>query len=244
MKKIELPYPSYTGLLKYTGESIAPAWVDYDENTILIGGTRNATSSGTYTTTFTPKEGFCWVDNTVTPYSVTWTIYKDILTVPSQSGSLTYNDTIQKPTWKNYDSSKMTMGGTQSAKYAGTYEASFTPKSGYIWSDGTTETKKASWSIKKATAVVTVEPTSLTLSLSTDAAGKKITVTSTGSRPQLIGYGQITVLTCTSSYITDNTTEVLVKPVGIGTGFVRVGYNHLNSDYNQVQVDVEVTVTA
>lgn len=86
-----------------------------------------------------------------------------ISTVPSQSGTLTYNKNSQSPSWSNYDTSKMTIGGTTSGTNAGTYNATFTPKSDYCWSDGTTTSKTVSWKIGKATGTLTVSKTSVTV---------------------------------------------------------------------------------
>ena len=86
-----------------------------------------------------------------------------ISTVPSQSGSLTYKGSSQSPTWNNYDSSKMTLGGTTTGTNAGSYSATFTPKDDYCWSDGSTNAKTVSWSIGKATGTLTVSKTSVTL---------------------------------------------------------------------------------
>jgi len=89
-----------------------------------------------------------------------------ISTVPSQSGTLTYNKNSQSPSWRNYDTSKMTIGGTTSGTNAGTYNATFTPKDDYCWSDGTITAKTVSWKIGKATGTLTVSKTSITLNLS------------------------------------------------------------------------------
>ena len=86
-----------------------------------------------------------------------------ISTVPSQSGTLTYNKNSQSPSWSNYDTSKMTIGGTTSGTNASTYNATFTPKSDYCWSDGTTTAKTVSWKIGKATGTLTVSKTSVTV---------------------------------------------------------------------------------
>lgn len=49
-----------------------------------------------------------------------------ISSVPSQSGSLTYNGGQQYPTWSGYDSAKMTIGGATYATNAGTYHTGTT----------------------------------------------------------------------------------------------------------------------
>ena len=70
------------------------------------------------------------------------------LAVPEQVGTLTANGSEQSPTWKNYDSSKMTISGTTSAVKAGTYTATFTLNDGYAWFDGTAEDKDVQWTME------------------------------------------------------------------------------------------------
>lgn len=87
--------------------------------------------------------------------------------VPTQSGSLTYKPyTLQTVSWKNYDPDKLTIGGSVKGTNAGTYTATFTPKPGYQWWDGTTETKNATWTIGKAEVVYTYTPESDTVIIS------------------------------------------------------------------------------
>lgn len=101
-----------------------------------------------------------------------------ISTVPSQSGSLTYSGNAQSPSWSNYDSSKMTLGGVTSGTNAGSYNATFTPKDDYCWSNGSTSAKTVAWSIAKAAGSLSISPTSLTLNLSSPTG--TITVTRVG----------------------------------------------------------------
>jgi len=61
-------------------------------------------------------------------------VLTDITVVPSQNGRLTQTSSYQSPTWNNYNSSQLTIGGTTSGKNAGKYSATFTPKSAYQWS--------------------------------------------------------------------------------------------------------------
>ena len=82
--------------------------------------------------------------------------------VPTQSGSLTYKPyTLQTVAWKNYDPDQLTIGGSVKGTNAGTYTATFTPKPGYQWWDGTTETKNATWTIGRAPLVVSFSPRSV-----------------------------------------------------------------------------------
>lgn len=89
-----------------------------------------------------------------------------IANVPAQSGTLTYNKSSQSPSWSNYNTTYMTIGGTTSGTNAGNYTASFTPKTDYRWSDGATTAKNVVWSIGKATGTLTVSKTTIKLSLS------------------------------------------------------------------------------
>ena len=89
-----------------------------------------------------------------------------IANVPAQSGKLTYSGNSQSPTWSSYNTAHMTIGGTTSGTNAGSYNATFTPKADYRWSDGTTTAKTVSWSIAKATGTLTVTPSSIELNTS------------------------------------------------------------------------------
>ena len=104
---------------------------------------------------------------------------KTISAVPSQSGSLTYTGSSQSPSWSNYSTTQLTIGGTTSGTNAGSYTATFTPKSNYRWADGTTTAKSVSWSIAKAAGSLSISPTSMTLDTTTKS--KTITVTRSGN---------------------------------------------------------------
>ena len=103
---------------------------------------------------------------------------KTISAVPSQSGTLTYTGSSQSPSWSNYNTTQLTIGGTTSGTNAGSYTATFTPKSNYRWADGTTTAKSVSWSIGKAAGSLSISPTSMTLDTTTKS--KTITVTRSG----------------------------------------------------------------
>lgn len=103
--------------------------------------------------------------------------------VPTQSGSLTYKPyTLQTVSWNNYDPDQLTIGGSVKGTNAGTYTATFTPKPGYQWWDGTTETKNATWTIRQANNSATFYPDG-TQTLNANKRSVTITVT-----PQ---YGEI-----------------------------------------------------
>ncbi len=124
--------------------------------TFTINGVK--AGSGTITVAFAPTDS----KNYTAPANKTVNVTVDratIANVPSQSGTLTYNGNAQSPSWNNYDSVKMTIGGTTSGTNVGTYAATFTPTSNYKWSDGTTTAKTVNWSIGK---LVVTKPTAKT----------------------------------------------------------------------------------
>ena len=103
---------------------------------------------------------------------------KSISATPSQSGSLTYSGSAQSPSWSNYNTAQLTLGGVTSGTNAGSYNATFTPTANYRWSDGSTAAKTVSWSIGKAAGSLSISPTSMTLDMNNKT--KTITVTRAG----------------------------------------------------------------
>lgn len=145
-------YPYQSGTLNYTGSSQSPTWVSYDTNKMTISGQTSGTEIGSYIAVFTPKSNYMWNDGTTSGKEISWSISSQTVSlVPTQANTLVYTGNSQSPTWNNYDSSKLTLGGTTSGTNATSYTATFTPKSGYTWSDGTATAKSATWSIGRAT---------------------------------------------------------------------------------------------
>lgn len=170
--------PTQNGTLTYNGQAQSPSWNSYDPNALTLGGVTTGTNAGTYTATFTPKEKYQWSDGSKTAREVTWTIGRASMPVPSQSGSLTYTGAAQSPTWANYDSGKMTLGGTTSGTNAGSYNATFTPGANYKWNDGTTNAKTVAWTIGKAAGSLSLNKSSISLNVS--KMSDTITVTRAG----------------------------------------------------------------
>lgn len=142
---------------------------------------------------------------------------------PSIVGNLTYTGSAQSPQWADYDSSKMSIGGTQSGTNAGSYTTTFTPLEGYVWPDGSTDAYSVTWSIAKAAGKVTLSKTSISL-----GAGESTTFTVTRS-----GNGAISVSSNATSKATATLsgTTVTVTGVAIGSATITVnvaeGTNHL-----------------
>ena len=181
VQKASFAVPSQGSPLVYTGGQQSPDWTGYDSAEMTIGGTSAATDAGDYQAIFSLKDkvGTEWADGTTEDKTVSWSIGRATVNVPTQSGSLTYNGEAQSPSWSGYDSSKMTLGGTTSGTNAGSYDANFTTTANYQWPDGTTEAKTVSWSIQKAAGSLSISPESMTLD--TSATSKVITVTRAGT---------------------------------------------------------------
>ena len=207
--------PSQNGTLTYNGGEQSPSWNSYNPETLTLGGTTTATNAGTYTATFTPKGKYKWTDGTQTPKQVTWTINRATVSVPSQSGSLTYTGSTQSPTWAGYDSSKMTIGGTTSGTNAGSYNATFTPGSNYQWTDGGSAEKAVAWTIGKAAGSLSLSKSSM------DLGASKMTDTFTVTRA---GDGAISAQSSNSGVATVNVngTTVTVTAVGKGNATITV----------------------
>lgn len=142
---------------------------------------------------------------------VLWEMSSVINALPRYEGTLIYTGASLSPNWQNYDDTQLTIGGTTSAVNAGDYIATFTPKAGYRWFDGTTATKSVQWSIAKAAGSLSISPTSITLNFSTTS--KTITVTRTGD-------GKISAESSNTSVATVsvNGNKVTVKSVNNTSG--------------------------
>ena len=109
------------------------------------------------------------------------TVERGTISVPTVSGSLTYNGQAQSPTLTGYDADKMVLSGDTSGTNAGSYTAMVTPTAQYKWADGSTEAKDIQWSIAKATPSITFDPTSLSLDTSTTSQAVSVTYTGDGT---------------------------------------------------------------
>ena len=229
--------PSQSGSLTYTGSAQTPAWNNYDPNMLTIDGATSGANAGTYAATFTPKEGYQWADGTNAARTVNWTIGRANVATPAQSGSLTYTGNEQSPTWSNYDSAKVMIGGTTKGTNAGSYTATFTPGSNYQFSDGTTTAKSIAWKINKTSGSLTLNKSSITLSGGTTTG----TVTATRS-----GNGAITATSNKTSIATVGVSGTTITITGKASGTATItvkcaeGTNHTAPADKTISVTVEV----
>lgn len=131
--------------------------------------------------------------------------------VPAQSGTLTYTGAELTPTFSNYNTAQLTIGGVTKQTAAGTYKATFTPKADYCWSDGSTASKEVSWTIGKAAGSLSLNKTSVTLNTS------KLTDTVTVTRA---GDGKISATSSDTSIakVTVNDNVITVEHVNQKSG--------------------------
>ena len=206
----------------------------YSSNALTVTGLANGTK---YYIAFYPETTDGGI-NTNTAQRTTGTANKiTISTVPSQSGTLTYNGNAQTPSWSNYDSAKMTLSVTAQTN-AGTYSASFTPTANYRWSDGTTTAKSVNWTIAKAAGSLTLSKSSITLNSSTKST--TFTVTRAGDGKITVESSDTTVATVSLSGTTVTVSSVNDK-TGTATITVKVaaGTNHNAPSNKTVSVSAE-----
>ena len=175
-----VPSQDSTAIPTYDGTAKTATFINYDSTKMTVSG-NTGINVDTYTATFTPKEGYCWSDNSITGKDVSWVINKATLTVPEQSGTLTYDATQKTVTWdSSYDSDLMSVTGDTTGTNAGSYTATFSlsDTSNYQWSGGTITDKSVTWTIGKATGSFTISSNSATLN--TTNTYRDITVTITG----------------------------------------------------------------
>ena len=165
---------------------------------------------------------------------------REVLTLPTPSASLTYDGTLQTMTFSDYDPTKMDATGLTGTD-AGTYSASFTPKSDYAWSDNTQTAKTVSWSIAKAAGSATLssdsvelDPDHLSVTVTvTDATGTVSGATSSdntiatasvsGNVVTISNVNEATgTATITISIAASTNYEALTKQVAVDATFVQV----------------------
>ena len=211
--------------------------------TVTVTGV--SSGSSTITVAFTPKDTSNY--NTASSKTVTVTVIKsDVeVAIPTaanycQSG-LVYDGSVKTLT--------MTAGtgytfSSNTRTNAGTQEVVATLKSGYVWSDGTTGTKKFSCSIAKATPTITVSPTSLTIEEggtgSFTIKGSVVgdyTVTSSAT-------SKVTVSKSSYSDVAANTNQtVTVTGVSSGSSTITVAFTPKDTSNYNTASSKTVTVT-
>lgn len=231
--------PTQKGTLIYSGKDLSPEWSDYDSSKLMLGGVTSGTDVGSYTATFTPIDPYKWADGTQDAKNATWEICRAYITdIPVQSGTLTYNGEVLSPTWENYDTTKMTLGGVTSGTNVGVYNASFTPTENYQWKGGNTGERNVPWSISRAEGSLSLDKTALSLS---GMAGITDTIIATR-----LGDGAIVAVSADEHIATVTVTGVTVIVTAVNDGSTTIsisaaaGTNYAATAAQTVAVSVEL----
>ena len=203
------------------------------------GATLTATG-GTYFPSGALPEGTSEVEIIYTEAGVTETAVQAItvergtISVPTVSGSLTYNGQTQSPTLTGYDADKMVLSGDTSGTNAGSYTAVVTPTAQYKWSDGSTEAKDIQWSIAKATPSITFDRESVSLD------------TSTTSQEVAVGYtgdGVLSAQSNNSGVATVSLSGNMLTVDGVDTGSTTITVSASEgTNYTAVSASLSVAV--
>lgn len=130
---------------------------NYNNATMIQSGTVQETNRGNYSVTYTLRAGFCWAGSSysTSPVVLEWSIIVRTVTIPTVSGSYTFDNQPHQATITN-TSAYYTQTGTNSATNAQTYTVYFDllNTSDYKWSDNTVAQKSGTWTIAKATLTI------------------------------------------------------------------------------------------
>ena len=208
------------------------------------GATRNVTSGCTWPTTAlnagTTSITITYSEDGVTKTTTqAITVNKISVTVPSQSGTLTYTGSSQNPSWNNKPSTSIaTYGGTTSGTNAGSYTATFTlvDTSNYKWADTTTAARNVTWSISQAANSMALSKSSMTLNAS--KTSDTLTISGNYDGTVSVSSNNTSVATATRSGST-----VTVNSVNSTTGSATITVSASGSNYTAASKTCAVTAT-
>ena len=137
--------------LAYTGSE--QTGVSEGEGYTLEG--HKATEAGFYTATATLKDGYKWLDGSLEPKEIIWSI--GVVQVPVAIDGLRYTGSEQTGIVEN---EAYVLTGHKATE-VGTHTATATLNNGFVWPDGTKEQKTVQWSIGEAPIQIPVAITGL-----------------------------------------------------------------------------------
>lgn len=150
--------PTLSGSFVFDNSAKSPTVNGFDAAAMTQSGTTSATAAGTYTITFTLNEGYAWADGTTAPYSLTWTIAKRSIAIPSMTNtSYTWTvNTTYAPTISNVTAAYVTQSGTTSSTNAGSFTVTWALKypASTTWTDGTSANKTGTWTVAKRSLTI------------------------------------------------------------------------------------------
>ncbi len=151
--KQSLTKPTINTNPTYTGSAVSPTLNNYSASTMSQSGTTSSTNVGSYTLKISLRDttNYQWSGGGTGDVSLSWSVLKLSLAIPTVSGSFTYDGSQRSATVSGLNSTYMTQSGTASATNAGTYTVTFSliNTTNTQWSDGTTTQKSGTWSIAR-----------------------------------------------------------------------------------------------
>ena len=216
-----------------TGLTVTATYTDNSSKAVTTSVT--ITPSGALTTSDT-KVYITYEENGIRRQSVVnITVTRNVLTIPSQSGTVTYDGTEKTATFANYDATKMAVSGNK-ATNAGTYTAVFTilDPTMYEWSDHTIESQDVSWAISKASSTITLSENSVSLSDETPSAEVTASSTSTGA---------ISVSSSAEEYATAEISNGVITITKVAAGSAAITVSGLGDANHNAPSNQTITVT-
>ena len=175
--------------------------------TLVVDNSASVSTTGSGNSIVADDSGYTAVSKTLTG-SVTYTPYENSKSVTPPVGKTFQYDTYEHIGVETNDS-KYTLlaSGDQcyEASEVGEYNFDVEPKNGYFWSDGTLDKKNITWSITKATTILTAvagNPSSVTIA-NGETKTFKFMLTNNDADPLPLGAKKI-IIKCGSDVIYDN----------------------------------------
>lgn len=232
----------YGDTLVTTGMVVTASYSDSQTKTV----TGYSCSPTTFSTIGNQVVTVSYTENGVTQTATfNVTVNRKSVAKPTWKSNLTYTGSAQSVSstsyWNNYNTSYMTIGGTTSATNAGTYIATFTPRSNYRWTDGTTSAINVNWTINKVTGSLSVSPTTVAINGNNYSSGVAVTITRAGDGAISYSPTSISGLTLSLNGNTltikgNGSTAVSAKTITIS---VAAGTNHTAPANKTITVSAE-----
>ena len=206
-----------------------------ENDAYTVTGTLLATDAGTYTVTVSLKDKVFteWADGKTEDVTLSWTIAKAKVSAPNAPAQVTYNGKEQ--TAAVAENAAYTLEGNKQTN-AGTYEITVTlsDTKNYEWSDGTSEALTLSWTIAKATPVITADAAQ---SAEYDGEAQDVTASVAGVN------GEKLTVTMTWYSDAEHEHELDGAPVEAGTYYAVLSYAGSDNYAAAQSVNVTFTVT-
>ena len=151
IKRAEIPYPiQQEPYPVFNGDIKELVWNNVSMLEVeIVGGASAVSEAGIHIVSVKPTSNYCWPDSSYDEKEFTWKIERAVISVPVQTGTLFFNGHEQRPVWdaNGKETLVTVVDGAGTGIEAKTYEVWFKPTDNAIWEDGTSNMKKAVWTI-------------------------------------------------------------------------------------------------